>query len=229
VLGFTWGVLGVEVDSRTPAAETAAASGRVVVRAVDPSGHPIGGASVRIMGTIGSPLATGKDGILEATLPEGAHTVVVSATGWTPVERTIVVQPGAEDDVTIVLFPEERVRVDPDTGQIFLRDKVFFEVDRAELRVDSLGTLDALAEVLLARNDLARIRIEGHTDATGTEEHNLELSQARAEAVMAYLVSQGVGADRLEAKGMGESRLLQQGDSEEVNATNRRVEFHVVD
>lgn len=230
MLGLTWGVLGMEVESTlaTPP-EQPGETGRVVVRVVDPGGHPIGGAGVRVMGTIGVPLATGKDGILEASLPAGAHTVVVSATGWMPAERNVVVRAAGEDDVTIVLFPAEQVRVDPETGQIFLRDKVFFEVDRAELRVDSLATLDALAEVLLARSDLARIRIEGHTDATGTPEHNLELSQARAESVMAYLVSQGVDASRLEAKGMGESRLLQEGDSEEVHATNRRVEFHLVE
>ena len=82
--------------------------------------------------------------------------------------------------------------------------------------------------MLLGDPDLPRVRIEGHTDTTGTDAHNLELSQDRAQKVLDYLVSQGVSAERLEAKGYGESRPLQQGDSDDVHATNRRVEFHLL-
>ena len=80
----------------------------------------------------------------------------------------------------------------------------------------------------LQRNpDILRLRVEGHTDSQGTDAHNQELSEARAAAVVTYLVSSGIDPQRLTPMGFGERRLLQQGDSDDVHATNRRVEFHI--
>ena len=119
--------------------------------------------------------------------------------------------------------------VDADSGQIYLRNKVFFEVDRAELKVESAQLLDQLAETLLAHPEVTKVRVEGHTDVTGTEEHNQTLSEQRAKAVVGYLVKQGVPQSRLNAVGRGEAQVLQEGDSDDVHATNRRVEFHILD
>jgi outer membrane protein OmpA-like peptidoglycan-associated protein len=124
--------------------------------------------------------------------------------------------------------PADDVVVDKESNRIYLNRKIFFELDKDELKVESLAVLDRLVEVLLENPDIGRIRIEGHTDSQGNDQHNLELSKARAASVKAYLVKQGVPAERLDAEGYGETRLLQQGDSEEVHATNRRVEFHLL-
>ena len=71
-----------------------------------------------------------------------------------------------------------------------------------------------------------RLSIEGHTDSDGTEEHNSELSQNRANAVVNYLVRKyGVDANRLEAKGWGESKPIDSNDTAEGKANNRRVEL----
>ena len=99
------------------------------------------GAEVRVVGTFGDPLVTGPDGILEARLRPGETELTVTADGWTPVTRTVSLSTDAIHDVSMVLAPSE-VRIDRDANQIFLVDKVFFEVNRTELLVESLEALD---------------------------------------------------------------------------------------
>ncbi|MEQ1508761.1 MAG: OmpA family protein, partial [Myxococcota bacterium] len=203
------------------------ALGSAVVRVVDPGGRPIGTASVRVVGAVGDPLVTGPDGILETRLPPGSYEVTITADGYSPITRTFAVSAATAHDLSIVLYPS-KVRIDPVTNQIYLVDKVFFQLGKSELVVGSFATLDGLVEALLAHPEIHQLRIEGHTDARGDDAANLTLSQARAEAVRTYLVSQGIAPERLVARGFGETRPLQPGDSEEVCATNRRVEFHLV-
>src|SRR5690606_15728070 len=167
--------------------------------------------------------------IFEANLAVGQHEVSVAAPGWTAQRRTVTLDPDETIDLTVVMTPLDEVLLDKEGRRIFLQRKVFFELDRADLKVESLKVLDALVEVLQQHPEIRKLRVEGHTDVRGSERHNLELSQARAEAVVAYLVRSGVEAHRLEARGFGESEPLQQGDTEEVHATNRRVEFHIVE
>ena len=84
-----------------------------------------------------------------------------------------------------------------------------FDLDSAKLKPDSMPLLSSLVEAM--KNDrLAAIKfkVEGHTDAQGSEQHNLKLSQSRADSVMAYLTSQGVDKERLAGEGKGFSELL---------------------
>jgi len=202
--------------------------GRLVVRALNPSGRPIPGAEVRILGTLGLPMKTGNDGILEAELEPGSWEVSVGAPGWIAETRTAKVAEDEPADLWFILRPEE-VLIDREARQIYLNRKVFFELDKAELKVESLQTLDALVAVLVAHPEITKVRIEGHTDTQGTDEYNQGLSERRATSVLDYLEQSGIAAGRLEARGYGESRPLQAGDSEDVHATNRRVEFVIVE
>ena len=79
--------------------------------------------------------------------------------------------------------------------------------------------------ILKERDDIRKVEVQGHTDADGDDTHNLELSQARAEAVVAYLVKKGIAADRLTAKGYGETKPLVPNDSKANKQKNRRVQF----
>jgi outer membrane protein OmpA-like peptidoglycan-associated protein len=102
---------------------------------------------------------------------------------------------------------------------------ISFGFDSAEIDNVSFATLDALATALKS-NELynSRFLINGHTDAKGAEDYNLELSQRRANAVVAYLASQHqIEAQRLTAIGFGESALKDAADGEA--ASNRRVEI----
>ena len=70
--------------------------------------------------------------------------------------------------------------------------------------------------------------VVGHTDAVGSTEYNQSLSQRRATAALAYLVSQGVSRDRLQALGRGESEPISVNDTETGRQLNRRVEVAIV-
>ena len=73
------------------------------------------------------------------------------------------------------------------------------------------------------------VEVAGHTDSTGAEEYNQGLSERRANSVKDYLVSKGVQAQRLQAKGYGESMPVASNDTKEGRAENRRVELIVLD
>ena len=101
-----------------------------------------------------------------------------------------------------------------------------FETASAELDSASHATLDRLAATAKECGNV-RIRIEGHTDDTGTARSNRALSQQRAEAVSVYLGKAGVDAKRLQAAGLGETKPLVANDTPENRAKNRRIEFSV--
>jgi peptidoglycan-associated lipoprotein len=103
---------------------------------------------------------------------------------------------------------------------------IFFQYDSDEITADAEQKLDSKAAVMRANPGL-RLRIEGHCDQRGSTEYNLALGQRRAEAVRAYLVNLGIDGSRLSTISYGEERPLEEGDSDEAMARNRRAEFTV--
>ena len=114
---------------------------------------------------------------------------------------------------------------------IVLRDTLVLEginfgFDSSSLTPESYAILDGVAQALLADEWAnSRWQIAGHTSGIGTPEYNMALSQRRAEAVRAYLVSRGVPNSRLTPVGFGEANPLYPNDSEGRNWRNRRVEL----
>ena len=88
--------------------------------------------------------------------------------------------------------------------QPILLDNVFFDLNSYRLRKESYVELNELVK-FLNRNPDIKIELQGHTDAQGNDEDNMTLSSNRAKAVMEYLISQGIAADRLSYKGFGET------------------------
>jgi outer membrane protein OmpA-like peptidoglycan-associated protein len=107
-------------------------------------------------------------------------------------------------------------------------ETVYFATNNAVILERSYPLLDNVATVLGAHSEIAKVRVEGHTDDRGPAEANLTLSQRRAEAVVAYLVKKGVAQARLEAVGLGETRPIVTNDTADNQARNRRVEFVIV-
>ena len=105
---------------------------------------------------------------------------------------------------------------------------VTFATASAELIGDSRQVLDEVVETL-RRNPELKLEVAGYTDNRGNRNYNMRLSQDRAEAVRQYLVSQGIAAERLQAKGYGPDNPIADNGSEDGRATNRRVELHIVD
>ena len=112
-------------------------------------------------------------------------------------------------------------------NEIKIPGKVHFEVNKATLKEDkeTKEILQTVADVLKENPQITKLRIEGHTDDSGTSEHNHSLSQARAEAVIEWLAKNGVDKSRLEGKGLGEERPLVKNDTAVNKEQNRRVEF----
>ena len=126
--------------------------------------------------------------------------------------------------------PEEQ-HVVIEESQLEILDKIYFNVDSANLQRRSYPVLDNVAEVLNAHPEISLIRVEGHTDSTGSDGYNLRLSQRRVDSVVRYLVEKGgVSQDRLVAEGFGETRpLVPNARTRTELAQNRRVEFHIAE
>lgn len=101
---------------------------------------------------------------------------------------------------------------------------ILFDLDSATIRPESRPVLDEVLGVLQGEPGW-KVLIEGHTDSTGGDSHNLELSQQRADSVKAFLVAGGVAAARLRTKGLGEGQPVADNATDLGRAQNRRVEL----
>ncbi|MEK7727792.1 MAG: OmpA family protein [candidate division KSB1 bacterium] len=104
---------------------------------------------------------------------------------------------------------------------------ILFDVNKATLKPVSQQNLAQLATILNKYPD-TNILLEGHTDATGSEEHNLELSRSRSQAVANYLASLNVTANRFSIMGYGEANPAANNDTEVGRTANRRVEVAIM-
>ncbi|MBL7851884.1 MAG: OmpA family protein [Cyclobacteriaceae bacterium] len=104
---------------------------------------------------------------------------------------------------------------------------IYFDFNKTTLKPESFVELNKVVDFLQS-NPTVEIEIAGHTDSKGTDEYNNTLSQGRSQAVVDYLVSQGIDAVRLTARGYGESKPIDTNDTPEGQANNRRVEFTVL-
>ena len=105
---------------------------------------------------------------------------------------------------------------------------VTFDVDRAEVKPQFFSVLDDVARTL-GSYDQTYIDVLGHTDTTGSHEHNQGLSERRATSVASYLSSRGVARARIGTRGYGETAPLYSPDDTEIErVANRRVEIKVV-
>jgi len=111
-------------------------------------------------------------------------------------------------------------------SKVFTLDNVYFDVDKATIKPSSYKQLDELVELMKLKKGL-EIEIAGHTDNTGSKEHNMKLSQQRAEAIKNYLVRKGISPKRIVAKGYGDSEPIATNDTPEGRAKNRRIEVRI--
>ncbi|MCA1790638.1 MAG: OmpA family protein [Thioalkalivibrio sp.] len=115
-----------------------------------------------------------------------------------------------------------------DRGLVLTLGDVLFATGRSELRGGAVRNLDQLAAFLRQHTERTAI-IEGHTDSVGSTSSNLALSQRRADAVVQYLIRQGVGSNRLHATGRGQDYPVAENDTASGRQQNRRVEIIISD
>jgi outer membrane protein OmpA-like peptidoglycan-associated protein len=123
--------------------------------------------------------------------------------------------------------PGTQVTQGSDRLTVNMQEQILFDTDSANLKPGAMGTLGRVAEVL-NRYPESRVIIKGHTDNTGTEQHNMGLSERRAQIVRNYFVGQGVDGQRLTAVGFGESMPLAGNSTSDGRARNRRVELEII-
>jgi peptidoglycan-associated lipoprotein len=122
---------------------------------------------------------------------------------------------------------EARARAAAEAARRAFSTAIYFDYDRSELKPEARAALDSKIPLLRA-NTAVRIRIAGHADERGSDSYNMGLSQRRAASAKAYLVSQGIAADRIETVGFGEERPAAMGSDENAWAQNRRDEFEII-
>ena len=152
---------------------------------------------------------------------------VAQQASWTapgqpgPVPISVTVTDGrggsASDTVTVQVTSPP-----PPPTREFVFEDVHFDFDRYTLRPSAVQVLDEAVQAL-EENSSLQIEIEGHTCNIGTAEYNLALGERRANAVLEYLTSLGIGTDRLQTVSYGEERPLHDNAREETRRLNRRA------
>ena len=126
-----------------------------------------------------------------------------------------------EDDVTIKIKYDEN----------FVISNIYYDYGKWDIQPAAEKELDKLV-LILKKNPHIGVELSSHTDSRGNDQFNLELSQKRAQRAKEYIVKEGIPASRIEAKGYGETKLVNHCDnnadcSEDEHAKNRRTEFQI--
>jgi outer membrane protein OmpA-like peptidoglycan-associated protein len=202
--------------------------GNVRVNISGDSGAAVGGASVSITGPMSRQANTDAAGSfsLEGLTP-GSYTARVEAAGFFLKTATFDVRPRETTNASITLVTKpSRATVTVSRREIVIRRQINFATDSDVIEASSTALLTEIADVMLRNPQITRVEIQGHTDNVGSADHNLDLSQRRADSVRRWLVEQGgVESSRLESKGYGSTRPLVPNITPANRARNRRSQF----
>lgn len=114
------------------------------------------------------------------------------------------------------------IRREQDVLAVTFKSDVMFDYNSSVLKTGAYDEIDRVAQVLI-KYPQTTIRIEGHTDAAGSEDYNLKLSEQRAQAVKNALTAKGVDPARLQTLGFGEGKPIADNNTEAGRQMNRRV------
>jgi len=196
------------------------------------SGAAVGGASVAISGPSSRQATTDASGgfSLEGLTP-GSYTARVEAQGFFLKTATFDVRPRETTNASITLVTKPaRATVTVSRREIVIRRQINFATDSDVIEASSTALLTEIADVMLRNPQITKVEIQGHTDNVGSADHNLDLSQRRADAVRRWLVEQGgVESSRLESKGFGSTRPLVPNITPANRARNRRSQFIILE
>ena len=140
-----------------------------------------------------------------------------------PPTQKIVVPPPSSSPAPPVSAPAVlKKKID----ELLIGNAIAFRINSAILLPEGKTVLDSVAAILQEAPTVA-FEVGGHTDNVGPEQSNWVLSEQRAKAVVEYLISQGIAAERLTSKGYGASRPIAESATDEGRWQNRRIEFSI--
>ncbi len=149
------------------------------------------------------------------------YQITAEAKDYNP--RTVIVDPKDIDAQRRVL---RDISLTP-SGQTMTLSSLIFPQGKSTIDPKSFPELDEVSQ-MMKENSKMVIQLEGHTDNQGSSKANMELSEARVEAVKKYLVTKGIGKDRIKTKAFGGSQPLKNEMTPEARKMNRRVEMRVL-
>jgi outer membrane protein OmpA-like peptidoglycan-associated protein len=208
------------------------AAGQIRGHISDDAGLPVNGA-VRFAplnggASVDADMESG--GAFSAKLPGGEYTLEVTATGYLAKQRGVSITAGGVLTVDVVVHKAPSTsHVSVTKNEIAIKGTIHFGTNNAEIKPDGEQLLDEVVDVLIKNPQIKKVRIEGHTDNRGVADKNLALSKARAAAVMAYLIKQGIDPTRLESEGYGATQPLVPNLTPANRARNRRVTFKILE
>ena len=150
------------------------------------------------------------------TIDWSKDTAIAQCEGW-PEAAPVAVKPKAEASETVMPVNET-------TPAAFVG---FFDTDKSDLKTKAINQLDVYSDFMKTHKN-KKVKVTGHTDATGSEAYNQALSERRAKAVKTYLEASGIDGQRIETLGMGESAPVATNKTKAGRAENRRVEIEVI-
>jgi outer membrane protein OmpA-like peptidoglycan-associated protein len=196
-----------------------AAGGTVLGDFVNPFAAPVSNTMLKFM--VDSPGGTSYNRYTNLKLTKGNTEYWVSVAvsqDYNDYNMIVVERQAMAQDVSI------NELVDKLNNDGFITLYINFDTNSSTIKPESYKTLDDAASVLKIASNLS-ILVGGHTDNVGSPEANMRLSEERAKAVMAALVQRGIAADRLTAKGFGQTQPIADNRLEDGRAKNRRVEL----
>ena len=201
--------------------------GRIVGRVVNNDGSPVPGAIVAYPEeNQTNQLGNDEGRFVSYQFDPGAVHMSVSADGHHQGSCSATIpEDGGDVEVTCTLQPQ---LVAIEDEQVVILEQIQFALDSAEILPESFELMRQIRDALRDHPEIAMVEIQGHTDDQGTHEYNAQLSQARAESVQAWLLQNGIDQGRLRAAGYGETRPLVNDTTDEARASNRRVEFRIL-
>ncbi len=226
-VGGNWNIYGFELYEEARPKSVVILKGELK----DPSGDPVTNATIEVAYENSDVVET-----VKVNGNDGRYAVVVKTD--TPQDIMVSVKKeGAAFDSKLISKEELVVkenRKENDlavkelkVGEAYTINDILYDYNSDALKEKSKFILREFARYL-KNNESITISIQGHTDSDGDDAKNLDLSDRRAKGVKAYLISLGIDASRLEAKGMGETQPKVANDTAENKAKNRRTDFMIV-
>jgi OmpA-OmpF porin, OOP family len=211
--------IAIEEDIKKAKLDVTAMSNKKPVKAV-----------IALTGASPATLTTSEvSGTASAEVVAGPYGITATADGFLSQTRDVQVAPGVSMPVNfeLVALPKKSLVIFRG-DKIDILQQVHFASGKSTILADSFGLLQQVVDVIV-RNNVKRIRVDGHTDNKGVKTANQTLSEDRARAVADYLIAQGVDAKRVESVGYGDSKPIAPNLTARGRELNRRVEFIVLE